>query len=67
MTELTGEITEGHEEDEWYAAIFEDGLELCVKSFNGTACEHRIKLDIDGTSALDKMIGEIYRRKLNEF
>lgn len=66
MIELKGEITEGYEEDRWYAAIFEGSIELCVKNFDGTVCEHRIILDVDGTSALDKMIGEIYRGRLNE-
>ena len=59
MVELTGKKT--LETDEWAVGWSGDRIEICVKG----ADEHRIALDIDGTSAIDRMLAEMYRRKMD--
>lgn len=63
MNELTGECTAGFEGDIWSIDIFDGTIELCVRG-TGPNDEHRIALDIDGMSTLDRMIGELYREKM---
>ena len=58
MVELTGKKT--LEKDEWSIGWSGDRIEICVKGVD----EHRIVLDIDGTSAIDRMLAEMYRRKI---
>lgn len=64
MTELTGDHTAGFEGDKWSVDWFDDKIEICVKGEEND--EHRIALDINGSSAIDRMLSEMYRRRMNE-
>lgn len=64
MTELSGMILDGFTADVWSVELTDRGIELSFKGPNGQAFDRRILLDTDGTSALDKTIGELYRRNI---
>lgn len=68
MTELTGDHTAGFEGDKWSVDWFDDRIEICVKGMDGwnDPFEHRIALDINGSSTIDKMLSEMYRKRMNE-
>ena len=61
--ELTGEIITKHPKCSFEVILTDDNKLMILYhmpiDYNG------IILDIDGTSALDKMLAEMYRRKMN--
>ena len=64
MTELTGEHTAGFEGDKWSVDWYDDRIEICVKGKGND--EHRIALDINGSSTIDRMLSEMYRKRMSE-